>query len=506
MEGHSSKKGKTSEYDDDRISQLPGNVLNVVFSHLTMREAVRTSVLSTKWRYLWSKSLSHLILDVHSMLDRQEYSSVDTLCESRIHKLIVPWKRMINFLNSVHQFLLSLGKDHKIEKLKVCFTFFRNKYGSHLDHWICFAIRRCVEELDLALLEVDYLNFPLDGTIYDFPCDLLTYDRTGSGIKSSLKCLRLAHCNLAPKYTNLVGFNTLTILDLKWVDLESNECVNNLLSTCRALEWLSLHECYHLNSLKIVHPLCIRLKYLNVCDCCDLNIIEFNGINLEKFEYKGDQISFVFNEVSQLKTVSSHVVQGRTDEGVASILSTLASELPQLKSLLLSCSFYEEAERVPETFYCLKLLSIIEIATNSCNLRQVATLLKASPSLQRLELHLHRYEIMEELVITGAFGCSSMREVKRLPRCPHEHLKEVVITGACGHFGEIEIAIYLLNNATVLEKMVIDPRSRYYVGDGKWEISRSCGSWMLIGRKRFLEYLTREASSQTLIDDIVTIY
>ena len=113
---------------------------------------------------------------------------------------------------------------------------------------------------------------------------------------------------------------------------------------------------------------------------------------------------------------------------------------------------------------------------------------------------------MEEMVITGAFGCSSMREVKRLPRCEHEHLKEVVITGACGHFGEIEIAIYLLNKATVLEKMVIDPRSRYYVGDGKWEISHSCGSWMLIGRKRFLEYLTREASSQTLIDDIVTIY
>ena len=72
-----------------------------------------------------------------------------------------------------------------------------------------------MEELDLALLEVDYLNFSLDGNIYDFPCDLLAYDITRSSIQSSLKCLRLVHCNLAPKYTNLLGFNTLTTLDMK---------------------------------------------------------------------------------------------------------------------------------------------------------------------------------------------------------------------------------------------------------------------------------------------------
>ncbi|CAL5355108.1 unnamed protein product [Camellia sinensis] len=487
MEDHSAKKGKTSQYDDDRISQLPCNVLNAIFSSLTMREAVRTSVLSTKWRYLWTKSLSNLTFDVPNILDREEYTSIDILYTSEIHKLIIPWKRKLAFLNSVDQLLADLSPDHKIEKLKVHFTFHRNKYGTHLDRWICFAILRGVEELDLSLLEIDYYFFvPLKGSIYDFPCDLLREDGSIGKIKSILKCLRLAHCNLAPRHTNLIGFNTLTTLDLKWVDLTSNECVWNLLSSCRALEWLSLDKCYGLDYLCIAHPSCVRLKYLNVHDCKGLSVIEISGINLEKFEYKGYKISFVFNEVSRLKTVSTHA-----NEGVVWALSALRLDLPQLETLLLYGSFYAEAVIVPKefpTFSNLKLLSIAEIPTNECDLLWIATLLKATPSLQRLELHIHSNDNMEE-----------PREIKRLPRCLHDYLKEVVITGTCGHFSEIEFAIYILNNAVVLDKMMIDPHPRYYTGNGKWDVLHACDSWKIIGRKRVLEHLTKEASSQTVL-------
>ncbi|KAI7995665.1 F-box/FBD/LRR-repeat protein [Camellia lanceoleosa] len=446
MEDHSAKKGKTSQYDDDQISQLPCNVLNAIFSSLTMREAVRTSVLSTKWRYLWTKSLSNLTFDVPNILDREEYTSIDILYTSEIHKLIIPWKRKLAFLNSVDQLLADLSPDHKIEKLKVHFTFHRNKYGTHLDRWICFAILRGVEELDLSLLEIDYYFFvPLKGSIYDFPCDLLREDGSIGKIKSFLKCLRLAHCNLAPRHTNLIGFNTLTTLDLKWVDLTSNECVCNLLSSCRALEWLSLDKCYGLDYLCIAHPSCVRLKYLNVHDCKGLSVIEISGINLEKFEYKGYKISFVLNEAV-----------------------IVPKEFP--------------------TFSNLKLLSIAEIPTNECDLLWIATLLKATASLQRLELHIHSNDNMEE-----------PREIKRLPRCLHDYLKEVVITGTCGHFSEIEFAIYILNNAVVLDKMMIDPHPRYYTGNGKWDVLHACDSWKIIGRKRVLEHLTREASSQMVL-------
>ena len=138
--------------------------------------------------------------------------------------------------------------------MEVHFTFHRDKYGSHLDRWICFAILRGAVEIDLDLLEnyYHYLAVPLNPKAYHFPCDLLLNDTSSRGnFKSFLNCLRLAHGKMAPKQTNLLGFNTLTTLDLKWVDLTSNEHVSNLLSSCRVLEWLSLQVCYGFDYLRL---------------------------------------------------------------------------------------------------------------------------------------------------------------------------------------------------------------------------------------------------------------
>lgn len=85
-------------------------------------------------------------------------------------------------------------------------------------------------------------------------------------------------------------------------------------------------------------------------------------------------------------------------------------------------------------------------------------------------------------------------EIIRFPRCPHDHLKEIVIAGTNGYSKEIEIAIYLLHNPMALKKMTIDPRPRYYSGDGKWEFGEARTSWTKYGRRLFIEYLVKEAS------------
>jgi len=38
----------------DLISDLPDGILHYILSRLSTEEAVRTSVLATKWRYLWT--------------------------------------------------------------------------------------------------------------------------------------------------------------------------------------------------------------------------------------------------------------------------------------------------------------------------------------------------------------------------------------------------------------------------------------------------------------------
>ncbi|CAN1264254.1 F-box/FBD/LRR-repeat protein At1g13570 [Linum perenne] len=48
--------------DGSRISKLPHNVLDRILTFLPIKEAARTSVLSSKWRYQW-RSIPHLVFD-----------------------------------------------------------------------------------------------------------------------------------------------------------------------------------------------------------------------------------------------------------------------------------------------------------------------------------------------------------------------------------------------------------------------------------------------------------
>ena len=86
------------------------------------------------------------------------------------------------------------------------------------------------------------------------------------------------------------------------------------------------------------------------------------------------------------------------------------------------------------------------------------------------------------------------KEINRPSSCPHYHIKEVFITGAYGCMTEIEIAVHLLNNAIVLQKMVIDPRIRYYNGCGTCETREACARWAAMGRQRVFEHLIGEVS------------
>ncbi|KAJ7943512.1 F-box/FBD/LRR-repeat protein [Quillaja saponaria] len=490
MEGHQLKKERVMEDNQDHISLLPNSILSTIWSLLKIREAVGFSVLSTRWRYLWTTSLTNLTFDADNMLDKNDYSESETSTYhiGELHRLIISWKRKLSFINSVNQFLLYLGDDLKIDKLKVYFTFRCNKYGSHLDDWIDFAFSRKVEEIDLCLFEDTFFHVPDDGELYDFPCHLLDDYGGERGLRSFMKCLRLAYCKLAPGRSNFLGFSTLTSLDLNQVDLVSEKHIYTLLSNCAQLEWLSFCQCYNMDHLKINHPLCNQLKYLSVKDCHELEAIEFNGSNLEILEYKGFMIDFLFSNVQRLKTVFSHAFISRATNSVVCPLSTFRADLPQLETLILSCSScsVEVLFTTFPTFSRLKHLSILDIPKCKHNLFRIATVLEATPTLQILELHLRAYEYVEE-----------PKEITRTPSssCLHDHLKKVVITGTHGCLSEIELAIYLLNSSQSLAKMVIDPRPRLYHGNGKWDILEACATWNTVGRLNIYEHLAREVCS-----------
>ncbi|KAL0847118.1 hypothetical protein Bca101_020364 [Brassica carinata] len=98
--------------DHDRISKLPDVLLQKIVSKLSTEEAVRTSILSSRWVDVW-KCMSHLVLDTREVLD------ITTKEHKDLHRLSVLLARRYNEAN-----LLSLHPDtfshHGLSSLSLC--------------------------------------------------------------------------------------------------------------------------------------------------------------------------------------------------------------------------------------------------------------------------------------------------------------------------------------------------------------------------------------------------
>ncbi|KAK4261156.1 hypothetical protein QN277_004197 [Acacia crassicarpa] len=463
--------------EEDRINQLPDSVLALILSKLTTREAVRTSVVSKRWRNLFNSPIS-LVLDAPNMLETNKYSDMNVSQMSFWERSIVKMKRTVEIMNVVCFYLKSVKEVQKIEKLRVHFTF-GNIYACILNWWIHFALERKVEEIDLCLLEDNYFSAPSEG-FHVFPCDLLVEI-------SSLKRLCLAYCVLAPgsQLSIFSGFNTLKTLELTKVDLVSDDHLQNLLRNCHDIEFLSFNICWNLHYLRIGHPICQKLKYLNVSDCPHLLAIELKGLNVETLEYKGRFIWFQFHYTPRLRTLFIGLNDWRISSGDIWPLCTLPIDLPQLETLFLENTCHMGAAMYVTRFSYLRHLIILKLHEHEHNISWIASILKCFPRLQKLELHLGMDSYVGE----------ELKDRNCPPRCQHDQLKEVVISGMKGQSSEIEIATYLLKNATSLQTMEMDPRPRVYLGNGKWHQLEPNGIWPRTGRNKVEHYLRQHAGA-----------
>ncbi|KAI5419939.1 hypothetical protein KIW84_043923 [Lathyrus oleraceus] len=461
--------------NQDYISTLPCSLLCNILSSLKINEAVKTSALSSNWRYVFTNP-TNLVFDSENMLVK-DYSFHNICQLSKVLIFNIKMKRASTFVSNVNTYLSRVTNVQKIDKLKICFTFRSKGYGcSDLDEWIRFVVERNAEEIDLCLFEEDHLSAPNDGSFYVFPCDDIVW------FNSFLKCLRLGHCVLAPE-KSCNGFSTLEILDLFKVDLKSEEHIRILLSSCNNLEWLSFSECYNMNYLKIEYSFCKKLKCLKVNLCLQLKAIILKCNNLETLEYVGGKVEFFF-DTPMLKSFFGRVIESQGYNGENWLVCKLSTNLPHLENLFLECSCMGEVMTNRfHTFQNLKHLEVIKVAVFRQDLSWIPIALNACPTLAKLKLHLRTYfNIDEEL--THWF-----------PKSPHNHLKEITITGIRGHSSEIAIAIYLLRNAISLEKMIVDPRPRIYLGNGKCVCSEASENWSMVGRHKVEILLKKEVRS-----------
>ncbi|XP_039142538.1 F-box/LRR-repeat protein At3g26922-like [Dioscorea cayenensis subsp. rotundata] len=178
----------------DIISSLSSELKVKILEHLPIRDAVRTSVLSTKWRYVWA-SLPKLVFDEHKFM------------HDRIN---------FRFSESVDRVLLL--HTGRILQFKLVVEFQRSE---NIDRWIFVLSRKKIQDFRLILFE------PMDYNVHSslFFCH-------------ELRHVRLYNCNIAlPR--NFNGFSKLTTLRLCEVTI-SNGDLKSLVSSCTQLQRLEL--------------------------------------------------------------------------------------------------------------------------------------------------------------------------------------------------------------------------------------------------------------------------
>ncbi|KAL8227679.1 hypothetical protein R6Q57_015263 [Mikania cordata] len=198
---------KASKFEpEDFISSMPDNVITHILDRLPLQEAVRTGILSRKWRFKWSL-LSQLIFD-----DKfYAYLSV---------------KYDHNDLGRVISRLL-LHLQGVITKFVLCYNPINVE---DISHWILFLSRKGLKNLTIQ-------KFYGHGQPLKLPTHLFSC--------LELKHLKLEACCFEPP-TSFHGFPNLLSLELCQVQFDSRKFGD----LCPALEMLKMSSPYQTSKVK----------------------------------------------------------------------------------------------------------------------------------------------------------------------------------------------------------------------------------------------------------------
>lgn len=212
--------GVVMEVKDDFISNLPHGIIEIILMRMPIRDAVRTSVLSSKWRYRWTK-ITRLLFD-DDMLDADKHH--EEMEQQNIEKFIT--HTLLLHKGPIHRFQLS------VSPLWSC---------ADMDQWVLYLSRNGIKELILDVGEGDLWRVPS----CLFNCKKLIH-------------LELRHCEFYPP-SSFKGFLYLKNLMLHDMVIPTH-VTEFLISYCPLLETLSLSFIDNFE-LHIDAP---RLKYLTL--------------------------------------------------------------------------------------------------------------------------------------------------------------------------------------------------------------------------------------------------
>uniref|UniRef100_A0A453FYH6 F-box domain-containing protein n=1 Tax=Aegilops tauschii subsp. strangulata TaxID=200361 RepID=A0A453FYH6_AEGTS len=381
IDRRSVKPLKTTRSKDLQLHHLPTDVLRVILSRLTMKEAVRMSILSRKWSRLW-KCYPKLVFTRATM--RRSNATTGPAKPLRT--------RFIRGINSIQRQL----KSSNLNKFVVKFAL-RKRHTPHIDRCINFCASSMAKHVVLDLCPGPKGSTDTDDK-YSFPLHLL-----GASGGSCVKSLSLGFVNLTlpPDHR---GFANLKKLSRN------------------------------------------KVKY------CMLQKLHVRAPNLTMFVFAGRVIPILLAE--SVKISEATVDLATSSDCFNYVFTDLVDALSHVPSLSIGfrietkvINFVKNQTMLTNLRRLVLKIDIVGSPEVTGGILRLAYLLELAPALEELVLHMHCFDS----AIDG-----EPREDAYRPH-PHRHLKTIKMTGFYGLLGQVELALYLLRNATSLERMIIDP-------------------------------------------------
>ncbi|KAL7100159.1 hypothetical protein ACP275_09G130200 [Erythranthe tilingii] len=416
-----------------KIHDLPEDMLIHILSRMSLKDAVRTSVLSRRWRYLWMYISGKLEFD-----DR--YDRNITLLDDADERsgIVIKRKKFKTWVKHI----LKLHRGQRVDSLVIRFTNLRLRYlSSDIDSWIYFAVQKEVKVFELNLSVEDGFHCS-----YKFPNieKLLSRSREVK-VKSPV-------------------FGSLRSLRLVDVDIE-DDVVKYFLASCPCVEHLCIRASNATKNLEVVDPL-PNLKELEISDCCNLESLEISANNLVSCTYQGKRISSPFKKTPNLTELT---LGGEFCHSFIFEPNKHSSYSAQLVKLVLNLkTMAPERTNVPcdlPQLDSLKRLELNTVTKTDESFLFFLSLIKASPNL-------HEFKIKLVYLLLDFRLPGSIRFVQRTPfpevtpenaKCfTHNNLKVIELVGFIGLATETPFIQRLFNVAPLVEKVLFDTPIGYY--------------------------------------------